>query len=121
MTVTYDNRRRLIREVRTGATPYDLAYEYDAGGNRTVKTDAVNDLRTEYHYDLASPATYGSNNNRLERYEVYDISGQTQELLSTTWYYYTREWGETYADIGNATRIVTKPEASTQYSAVRFG
>jgi len=121
VTYTYDHRRRLTHEVRTGATPYDLGYVYDAGGNRTIKTDAVNDLRTEYHYDLARSGTYQSNNNRLEYYEVYDTSGQAQTLLSTTWYYYTREWDPTYADIGNVTRIVTKPEASTQYSGVRFG
>ncbi|MDO8631090.1 MAG: RHS repeat-associated core domain-containing protein, partial [Phycisphaerales bacterium] len=129
VTYTYENRRRLIHEVRSGATPYDLAYEYDAGGNRTVKTDATDPqyvLRTEYTYDTSSHATYGSNNNRLESYKVFNTSlpgnpGDPGALLSTTWYYYTREWGDSYADIGNVTRIVTKPEASTQYSAVRFG
>jgi RHS repeat-associated protein len=41
-----------------------------------------------------------------------DVSGEASSLLATTWYYYNES--------GNPTRIVTKPEASTQYSATRF-
>ena len=39
-TFTYDDRGRLIREIRTGLTgegAYDFEYQYDQGGNRTVK------------------------------------------------------------------------------------
>jgi RHS repeat-associated protein len=46
-------------------------------------------------------------------YETLDVSGEASSLLATTWYYYNAS--------GNPTRIVTKPEASTQYSATRLG
>ncbi|MDO8629916.1 MAG: hypothetical protein Q7R41_05435, partial [Phycisphaerales bacterium] len=118
VTYTYDNRSRLTQEVRTGDSPYSLVYAYDAGGNRTKKIDALtyapDVLQTEYTYDTSSPATYGSNNNRLVSYAVSRVSsGQVQTLLSTTWYYYTLA--------GNVERVVTKPEASATYTATRFG
>ena len=74
VTFTYDNRRRLIREVRTGATPYDLTYEYDDGGNRTKKIDNLGRSEIRYHYDLENPATYGSKNNRLMFYKEFDTT-----------------------------------------------
>ena len=65
---THDNRGRLVHEARTGQTPYDLAYSYDQGGNRTQMVDAVNQVEINYHYDIEDPATYESDNNRLEYY-----------------------------------------------------
>ena len=58
----YDARRRLIRETRAGGGPgeYDIAYTYDAGGNRLTKTDLLNVVVTTYHYDVADPGVYGS-------------------------------------------------------------
>ncbi len=41
VTLGYDTRGRLISEVRTGQSSYDLAYEYDQGGNRTKKTRTI--------------------------------------------------------------------------------
>ena len=90
-------------EELTGANPYHLEYEYDDRGNRTVKTDVDNDLRTDYVYDLDDPSAYGSKNNRLEFYEVYDTSGQSNTLLSTTWYFYNTA--------GNVERVVTMDES----------
>jgi RHS repeat-associated protein len=45
-------------------------------------------------------------------YETVDVSAQRSTLVSTTWY--------DYNVVGNPTRIITKPEASSQYSAARF-
>ncbi len=56
------------------ARDYDWSYEYDAGGNRTLKKQAanvsVNPLRRfeeDYEYDVDDPAKYGTKNNRLMR------------------------------------------------------
>ncbi|MBI4717243.1 MAG: RHS repeat protein, partial [Planctomycetes bacterium] len=70
----YDNRGRLIHETRTGDTAYDLTYTYDQGGNRQQKTDAVDQRRTQYDYDVENPAGYGSNGNRLMKALVFDTS-----------------------------------------------
>ena len=73
VTFEYDTRGRLISEVRTGSSPYDLSYEYDQGGNRTKKSSVSGDITTdvEYHYDLEAQTTYESFNNRLTYYETY--------------------------------------------------
>ena len=59
----YDNARRLISEVRLNnddpAHSYDLAYEYDQGGNRTKKIDTQSSsyrVEVVYHYDIENPA-----------------------------------------------------------------
>jgi RHS repeat-associated protein len=112
----YDARDRLIAESREAVdlnTEYNLEYLYDQGGNRTKKIDHQNAIEVQYHYDLEDPALYASANNRLMYYETLDVSGEASSLLATTWYYYNAS--------GNPTRIVTKPEASTQYSATRLG
>ena len=50
---SYDARHRLIAEVRTADDPdTDLTYQYDQGGNRTKKTDAVNEIDVNYTYDV---------------------------------------------------------------------
>ena len=41
-TYTYDHQGQLIREVRTGANPYTIAYTYDLVGNRLTRTRTVN-------------------------------------------------------------------------------
>jgi RHS repeat-associated protein len=41
-TYTYDHQGQLIREVRTGANPYTIAYTYDLAGNRLTRTRTVN-------------------------------------------------------------------------------
>ena len=108
----HDNRGRLFHETRDGATPYDLWYEYDNGGNRTRKGDGVNGVEVVYHYDLEDPQLYGSDNNRLTYYQTFDKSGPVRVLLSTTWYYYN--------GVGNVTRIVTHPEGTDDYAATRL-
>jgi len=110
---TYETRGRLLQEVRTGQNPYELAYEYDLGGNRTRKVDALNQTEVVYHYDLEDPLLYGSNNNRLEYYETFDTSGPDPVLVSTTWYYYNAS--------GNVKQIVTNQAGIIDYSSTRLG
>jgi RHS repeat-associated protein len=85
----YDNRNRLIDEERTGANAYHLSYTYDQGGNRLTKIDALHQQETTYHYDLESPATYFTKNNRLMYYQVLDTAGSGNPvLLEEVKYYY---------------------------------
>ncbi len=129
---TYDNRGRLIREKRTegplSTVVYDITYEYDNGGNRTAKEDAVNNTRVEYHYDLEDPDAYDSKNNQLMYYQEFDTTpllstlgrggveggGAREEgvLVSTTWYYYTF--------MGNVERVVTSAKDSEFYESIWF-
>jgi RHS repeat-associated protein len=132
---TYDKRRRLTQEVRTGANPYSFAYEYDKGGNRTKKTERNSAgqvvKRTKYYYDRTATqhgvplesATFQSNYNRLEYFEIFDVHPTTgvETLDKKTWYYYTRKSGNSYADIGSVTWIVTRQGTTNNYSATRFG
>jgi len=111
----------MVSEMRTGAHPYDITYEYDQGGNRKKKiesTGGCNRIETVYHYDVDDPATYGSFNNRLMKYQTYEScrvfedfgyegSCGTEELVSTTWYYYNSS--------GNVTNVVA--EKADPYSA----
>ncbi len=84
---------------------YDITYEYDNGGNRTLKEDAVSNTRVEYHYDLEDPDAYDSKNNQLMYYQEFDTSGPGDPVLvSTTWYYYTF--------MGNVERVVTSAKDS---------
>ena len=48
---------------------------YDAGGNRTKKTDIGNDRKDTYSYDIGNVALYGSNNNRLMKFVTTNVSG----------------------------------------------
>jgi RHS repeat-associated protein len=121
-TFAYDNRGRLIEEVRDdndnpGAS-YNLTYEYDQGGNRTKKIDtrgAFDIVEVTYTYDYEDPLTYGSDNNRLEKYTTCRRMGEMMgpmgpmapggggggpcTPLSTTYYYYN--------EVGNVTNVVT--------------
>ncbi len=145
LTFTYDARGRLTREVRDDDLfwrDYDYTYEYDVGGNRTLKVEYKNlftSFEERYVYDIDDPVTYGSDNNRLMKMERYhiDTSGGSSSssfggptpggagggplaagggggptLLSTTYYYYSNE--------GNVTRVVTNQAGTDQYSATRF-
>ncbi|MDO8632700.1 MAG: hypothetical protein Q7R41_19630, partial [Phycisphaerales bacterium] len=123
---TYDSRRRLIHEVRMtydGTPGYNLAYEYDAGGNRTKKVDNLAQTEVRYHYDLEDPQGYGSKNNRLMFYKEFDTTqpptepGDPGALVSTTWYYY--HYGEDGKSTGNVERVVTMEELlPTTYQSV---
>ena len=112
-TFAYDNLGRLIHEARydvvQGRDVYNLGYEYDPGGNRTRKIDAVNQIEVQYHYDLEGTGEYASVNNRLMYYETFDTSGGGQVLESTTYYFYNSS--------GNVTRVVTNQEGSNEYEA----
>jgi RHS repeat-associated protein len=106
-TFSYDNRRRLIWEVRDafgGATRYNLSYVYDKGGNRIQKIDVNNggevNYTVDYAYDVSNKWLYGSNNNRLMKAETRDGGGNP---VGTTWYYYT--------PAGNVRWIVSDPPA----------
>jgi RHS repeat-associated protein len=110
---TYDNRHRLIGEVRTGSnSPYTRTYQYDQGGNRTKKIDVTAQIEVTYHYDLEDPPGYDSKNNRLMSYDTVSTAGGQSTPVSTTWYWYNVA--------GNPTRIVTKPVASPTYTATRL-
>lgn len=118
----YDNRGRLIGETRTGATPYDMEYAYDQAGNRTSRLDNAAALLTLYEYDVDDPVGYQSDNNRLMKSEIYDVSG-TPVLVSTTWYYYYVDRGSYGYDEGNVNRIVTLDhtvEGAPHYTCVRM-
>jgi RHS repeat-associated protein len=115
----YDNRNRLTRETRTktSAEPdvveYDIAYEYDQLGNRTVRTDHVCGpaaascaRETFYHYDVdvdPNQLTYATHHNRLLSYEVYDTSDPNAAALLRTVRY-------TYYDTGQASNITVFDE-----------
>jgi RHS repeat-associated protein len=98
----YDTRGRLVIERRSAndGTGYRFDYTYDLGGNRLTKVG--DGKRTVYHYDIHDPCRYESNNNRLEYYEVWDEVPEPDELVSTTYYYYTGK--------GNVERVVTEYE-----------
>ena len=99
----YDDRGRLIEENRTvSSSDYHLRYDYDQGGNRTKKTDLLNDTEVRYDYDINDVPTHDTANNRLMKYALYDSPGPNETLVSTTYYYYN--------DSGNPWRIVSETE-----------
>ncbi len=115
-TFTYDNRGRLIRELREGDVGlgtilfvYDLEYRYDQVGNRTEKIDHLNNVSTAYIYDVEDRATYGSNSNRLMTYRVTD---NDTGAFEDVWYYYDVN--------GNVLRIVRLTDGAAQYESTGF-
>jgi len=92
----YDCRDRLTRETRTVNTvqTYDIEYDYDQLGNRTLKVDNVSGRRVEYTYDIQlepEQMDFPTRNNRLLEYKVYEPDGQGGErLLRTVSYTYFR-------------------------------
>ncbi len=115
-TFTYDNRWRLIREVREGdvglgtiAFFYDLEYRYDQVGNRTEKIDHLNNVSTAYIYDVEDRTLYGSNSNRLMTYRITD---NDTGAFEDVWYYYDVN--------GNVIRIVRLADGAPQYESTRF-
>ncbi len=146
-----DNRGRLISEVRTGQSSYDLAYEYDQGGNRKKKTrtiDADHWFEDRYYYDVRpeepdpqNPMQYDSFNNRLMFYETLEFSptviffgAMTQGSGPTAQGSGPMAPGfggpiETllsttyyyYNEEGNVTRVVTNEDGTNQYEATRLG
>lgn len=109
---SYDTRGRVIRETRTGFSPYDLSYTYDQGNNRLTKTDhlADPDRVTSYSYDttLADFASI-SHANRLVK--STSIGGTAPTV--TTWYYHGR------LDYGHVSYVLTKIENDESYHGVR--
>ena len=128
---------KLIREVRDAfdeSAAYDIAYEYDAGGNRTKKIEknphTCDRTETRYTYDIDDVQTYRSANNRLMGYEVWsgcespfadlgyvgDCGPGNETLVSSTFYDHNSH--------GNVTDVVTKSESpgsgERQYSATRM-
>jgi len=110
-TFTYDDRGRLLREIRTssfGDPTYDFRYEYDQGGNRTVKVGSASPLpekRYDYIYDKSSDPNHEASlydstaNNRLMRVDRHsgDTVGSRVEHVDD--YFYNHS--------GNVTRIVS--------------
>ena len=106
-----DGRRRWAIEC-LARPAHNFTYEYDQGGNRTKKTDFVNDREVVFHYDNDDVSRFETYNNRLEFFETFDTGETPAVLLSTTYYFY---WCN-----GNPNRIVTHVEGTQDYSAVRF-
>src|SRR5579864_4340066 len=55
LTFAYDASSQLVHEQRSGANAYDTSYQYDGGGNRTLKTDSG--ANTNYTYNAANELT----------------------------------------------------------------
>lgn len=84
VNLTYDNRDRLVHEVReqaynggSVATAYDFTYRYDQLGNRRSRADAATAERpayfTSYTYDTdfdPDDLAFPTRNNRLLKYEI---------------------------------------------------
>ncbi|GMU32262.1 MAG: hypothetical protein AMXMBFR20_01350 [Planctomycetia bacterium] len=89
---TYDQRNRLIEEVRYGQSPsptdYQYRYLYDAAGNRLLKEDVLSGVNTAYIYDVSDPGTYGSQGNRMVESRTY-LAG-TNETLEKRVYTYDK-------------------------------
>ncbi len=106
----YDTRHRLTRETRTLAgeppqTVYDIQYDYDQLGNRTVKIENTADRITYYEYDTdyddpndPNYPLYPTRNNRLLKYEVFEDEVRTRRV----WY--------VYYDTGHVSNIIVKDE-----------
>ena len=85
----YDERGRLISEVRALEDAYNLAYEYDNGGNRVTKIDVENGglpgekiRTTDYLYDVDT--TSGLHlSNRLFSYTVIETASGSQQQSSS--------------------------------------
>ena len=95
-TYTYDNRDRLIREVRTGNGAFDMAYTYDQLGNRLTKTardgSGVITKLTEYAYDVTAPdENFPTHNNRLLKYLEY-VPDEGPALGGTPAFVHTRAY-----------------------------
>ena len=107
---SYDDRGRLIGEVRTGTDPYDYSYKYDQGGNRTKKWIG-DDEYVNYYYDINISSYVGSDNNRLMYFEEHN-NRTSPTLQSTTWYYYNAS--------GNIKQIITQENGSDVYTSTRL-
>ncbi|MCG3132707.1 MAG: hypothetical protein FLDDKLPJ_03573 [Phycisphaerae bacterium] len=121
----YDDRGRLIaenRSVSSGPSPeYDLEYVYDQAGNRLYKIDHLAELQTHYVYDVDDVPEYGSDNNRLQYFTVWDTGGEVMVQVATTWYVYEGTDPAQNKDEGNPVRIVTEEAADPGvYAATRF-
>ncbi len=125
-TFAYDDRGRLIEEMRAGDHAYWIEYEYDQGGNRkkklehdTVSGDIV--VQTLYRYDTDPENVdcdgdgdderppgecYQTRNNRLMSYErqVWVASVGIFRRAEAVWYQYEVNG----AAAGNANYIVHK-------------
>jgi RHS repeat-associated protein len=110
----YDNRDRLTRETRTvnSTQVYDIEYDYDQLGNRTVKIENVADRITYYEYDTdyedPYELEYPTRNNRLLKYEVYE-----NDVLTRTVSY-------VYYKTGDVSNITIKDEDDPWYRDVMF-
>ena len=100
-------RHPLRGETRTLAgeppqTVYDIQYDYDQLGNRTVKIENTADRITYYEYDTdyedPNDLDYATRNNRLLKYEVFEDEVRTR----TVWY--------VYYDTGHVSNIIVKDE-----------
>ncbi|MCK6485536.1 MAG: RHS repeat-associated core domain-containing protein [Phycisphaerae bacterium] len=87
---------------------YDLAYTYDAGGNRLTKHDALNNVTTVYHYDIEDQETYGTRNNRLMWYAVSQNGEEIEKV------YYAYHAG------GHADQIIRKAAGDATYYRTYF-
>ncbi len=60
---------------------YHLSYAYGHVGNHLTKTDRHSAPSTVYHYDVETPATYLTRDNRLMDYGVFDDNDSESVLV----------------------------------------
>jgi RHS repeat-associated protein len=102
-TYTYDHQGQLVKEVRTGANPYTIAYEYDLVGNRLTRTKVANGQSfTDVMVYNAANQLVSLNNQAWE----YDLDGNVvvRRANGETW-----ELG--YDAEGNLVRLQKRDDA----------
>lgn len=109
---SYDDRRRLVSEIRVGSFPFEIHYAYDQLGNRTQKTEVEGSSTTvtTYTYDVDTPGgVAGSFNHRL-LYAEEKVGGV---LSVETWYVYDHA-------AGHVSYVVSREAGSSTYEGTRF-
>src|SRR3990172_2030038 len=91
VTWTYDAANRLTREQRSGASAYDMAYTYDALGNRLLKE--APGAGTTSTYDLASQLRTSQDSSGVTTY-AYDLAGNLTLVQEPSGQRTTRVWDD---------------------------
>jgi YD repeat-containing protein len=89
VTWSYDDTYQLTGEHRTGTTPYEDSYSYDAAGNRLLK---IHDgARTTYSYDAANQLEWSEGASGRTTY-TFDADGNQQLVVEPTGDRTTTSW-----------------------------
>jgi RHS repeat-associated protein len=122
---SYDSRSRLLSVLhKSGSTTLDGAsYAYDNAGNRTAKTNQLNNITEQYVYDALYQLTQVSQGSTTAENYSYDPVGNRLSSLNVPTYSYnssneltsTPNVSFTYDNNGN-TMSKTNSGATTQYT-----